>query len=84
MFTEPIQEERNMFELIVNQDLAQRRVQKQFGTEPARDRYAGERAKQAARHPTVAARALRVLASARSTAWAALAYRARRRATELR
>jgi hypothetical protein len=68
-----------MFELIVNQDLAQRHVQKQFGTEPARDRHAGERAKQAPRHPTVAARALRVLASARSTAWAALAYRARRR-----
>ena len=73
-----------MFELIVNQDLAQRHVQKQFGTEPARDRYAGARVKQAPRHPTVAARALRVLASARSTAWAAFAYRSRRGATELR
>jgi hypothetical protein len=50
-------------------------VQKQFGTEPARDRHPGERAKQAPRHPTVAARALRVLASARSTAWSVFAYR---------
>jgi hypothetical protein len=73
-----------MFELIVNRDLAQRHVEKQFRTEPARDRRAAEHAGQSPRHPAVAARALRVLASACSTAWAAFAYRSGRRATELR
>jgi hypothetical protein len=75
-------EARSMFELIVNQDFVQRRVQKQFGTEPA-DRPAAEGAGRSARRPAVAARALRVLAAARSTLWA-FAYRSRRQATELR
>jgi hypothetical protein len=72
-----------MFELIVNRDLAQRHVQKQFGPEPACDRRAADRAGQSRRHPSVGARALRVLAWARSSVWAAFAYRSRRRATEL-
>jgi hypothetical protein len=72
-----------MFELIVNRDLAQRHVQKQFGTEPARNRHAAEGAERFPRHPAVAARVLRVLTSAWSTAWAALAFRSGRRATEL-
>jgi hypothetical protein len=75
---------RNMFELIVNSDLAQRHMQKQFGTEPARGRQAAERAERSPRRPAIAARALRVLASACSTAWASFAYRSGRRATELR
>jgi hypothetical protein len=72
-----------MFELIVNQDLVQRRVQKQFGTQPAPDRPAAQRAGQSRGRPAVAGRALRVLASARSTLWV-FAYRSRRQATELR